>query len=227
MDVQREPESQLVDLREFVGILRRRKLIVIVTTLLVALLAVGLVSRRTPMYSATSRVEVRPLTAESSQYTSFYDLQTSMDTEAEKVTSTDVSNLAATMGAPVGASVSTSVPANTTLIDITCTSVEPAEAQKCATAYAAAYVQDRKAFAQSIYTDATKAPQEQIKSVTEQMDALTNKIRNETDPAIRQEYITELGDLRQQRAGEAVLGQHGDLSAVGSGTVALPSRRQG
>src|SRR4051794_15035299 len=104
MDVQPEQDSQLIDLREFVGVVRRRKWIVIATTLFVGLLAVGLVARRTPVYSASARVEVRPLTADAS-LTSFYDLQSSMDTEAAKVTSKAISDKAVQIGAPGGADV--------------------------------------------------------------------------------------------------------------------------
>src|SRR3954464_12687227 len=145
MDVQPEQESQLIDLREFVGVLRRRKWIVISTTLLVALLAIGLVARRTPAYSASARVEVRPLTADAS-LTSFYDLQSSMDTEAAKVTSKAIADTAGKNGAAPGANVSTNVPANTTYIDISCTALEPAVAMTCANAYAEAYVDNRAAF---------------------------------------------------------------------------------
>src|SRR4051794_27686553 len=157
MDTQPDQESQLIDLREFVGVLRRRKWIVISTTLLVALLAIGLVARRTPAYSASARVEVRPLTADAS-LTSFYDLQSSMDTEAAKVTSKAISDMAAADGAVPGADVSTSVPANTTFVDISCTTLQPADAMNCANAYAKAYVDDRTAFAKQTHDDATAQP---------------------------------------------------------------------
>ena len=86
MEDQADQQPQLVDLREFVGILRRRKWTVIITALLVTGVALGLVAIRTPVYTSKSQVEVRPLTMNSDPNAIYY-IQQSMNTEAERVTS--------------------------------------------------------------------------------------------------------------------------------------------
>src|SRR5262245_22228552 len=199
MEDMREQEPQLIDLREFVGILRRRKFILLVSVAVVIFLAIGLVARRTPVYSATSRVEVRPLTAENTQYESFYDLQSSMDTESARVTSSTIAKSAELLGAPVEAHISASVPANTTFIDITCSSIVPSEAQVCANAYAKAYVDDRDAQANTAYEDAARGPRHAIESADEQIAELTNQLRHETDPDLRNQYVTAISSERQAK----------------------------
>ena len=181
-----DPEPQLIDVREFFSVVRRRWLSIALVTLLVVGAVLGLVYRRTPEYSSTARVEVRPLIAGS-------DLQTyfdSMDTEAQRVTSLDVVALAGTQlgvideGEPLGldqletltGDVSTAIPANTAYIDITCTKLEPGEAQACADAFANAYKADRESLARRSADAARQNIEREIDASEERISELRAKL---------------------------------------------------
>src|SRR4051794_2553851 len=120
MQQQTDPEPQLIDLRGFLGVIRRRRIAVFIIACLVVGLALFMVWRRPALYTATARVEVRPLTADASQY-GYYDLLQSMDTEAARVSSTEIATAAAALGAPAGSTATATVPPNTTYLDISCT----------------------------------------------------------------------------------------------------------
>jgi non-specific protein-tyrosine kinase len=159
-----EDENQLIDLRQFLSVVRRRKWTVILTAAVVVSLAIFMVYRRAPAYTANARVEVRPLTTSSLLQGYIYDLQSGMDTEAQRVTSQSVVAIAAEgLGVPeteaqgLSGGVSASVPANTTYIDVSCTQPSPQEAQLCAQAFADGYVKDRNDSAQSAYVDARES----------------------------------------------------------------------
>lgn len=115
-----------------------------------------MVARRQAVYTSTARAEVRPLTAAADQY-GFYDLQSSMDTEAERVSSTPIANKAYELDAPEGTFATASVPTNTTYLDISCTEPSPEDAQGCANGFARAYVTLRVQQARESY-DAAAAP---------------------------------------------------------------------
>jgi tyrosine-protein kinase len=190
--------SQTVDLREFFAVVRRRRLLVAAATIVTTLLAVGLIARRPPVYSATAEVEVRPLTAQTSQYGSFYDLQSSMDNEAARVLSEPIVQRATALGAPEDAHVNVSVPTNTTYIDITCTTPQPAEAAACAQAYVDAYAEDREAVAAQIYEDATKGFRDAITEADDAIAGFTEQLKVAL-PGERQQLLADIRDARRQR----------------------------
>lgn len=202
-----EPDPHLIDLREFLGVLRRRKVTLAIVAVAVVGLALLLVFRRTPVYSSTARVEVRPLTAEANIYGYFYDLQSSMDTEAQRVTSQPVAERASVAfqattgesadGLALADSVSVGVPANTTYLDITCTTPSPERSAACADAFAVGYVEDRTAFAESQYADAAAKPKAAIADANRQIEALTVELKQTTDPAARASIVESLAAARQ------------------------------
>ncbi len=75
-------------------VVQRRKVSVVLVIVLVVGVAMLLVYRRTPVYSSTARVEVRPLIAGGDLQGFYYDLLSNMDTEAQRVTSRDVATIA-------------------------------------------------------------------------------------------------------------------------------------
>lgn len=180
-----DPEPQLIDLREFFSVLRRRKWSVAILTVVVVALAVGLVVKRTPVYTSTAQVEVRPLSA-SVQLGASSTTFVNMDTEVQRVTSQAVVQAAAkTMGAPadtaaqVGAisrHVSASAQGTTTFLNIACTEPTPAQAQACADAFSTAYVADRQATAQASYDAARQGPQNQIARDNGQLRTLNDQL---------------------------------------------------
>jgi non-specific protein-tyrosine kinase len=195
-----EPEPQLIDLREFLRVLRRRWFTVALVTVAVVGLAAFLVWRRAPVYTATARVEVRPLTSNPLYAGAFYDLQAAMDTEAERVTSADTRRQAEEIaGEPIDGSVSTSVPANTTYIDIACTTSQPEDAQDCANAYARAYASDRVATAEEQYVDAAAPLQDELDVIDDQLAVLESQLASATTESERASILSEMNSLRNQR----------------------------
>lgn len=195
-----EPEPQLVDLREFLGVLRRRWLTVALVTVAVVGLAIFLVWRRAPMYTATARVEVRPLTSNPLYGGAFYDLQAGMDTEAERVTSSVISAKAEeVVGGPIDGAVSTSVPANTTFIDISCTDAVPDDAAACADAYAAAYVQDRVATGKQQYQAAAEPLQGEIERLDGELATLENSLGSAPTVTERTAILSDMNAVRNER----------------------------
>ena len=192
-----EPELQQMDLREFLRVVQRRKVSVVLVIVLVVGVAMLLVYRRTPVYSSTARVEVRPLIAGGDLQGFYYDLLSNMDTEAQRVTSRDVATIAGEqLGvisegdrltvddlATVSADVSTTIPANTTYIDITCTTLEPAESQACADAFATAYVSDRESLARRSADAARQGVEEEIAATEERIRVLERQLAAAAVPA--------------------------------------------
>ncbi len=189
-----EDENQLIDLRQFLSVVRRRKWTVILTVVVVVSLAIFMVYRRAPVYTADARVEVRPLTTSSLLQGYIYDLQSGMDTEAQRVTSQSVVSIAAddlkispADAQDLSGSVSASVPANTTYIDVSCTQPSPEEAQLCAQAFADGYVKDRNAGAQSAYVDARASA---LQAIQEDDAKLTDLQKQYADAGSEAERLT-------------------------------------
>ena len=74
-----EPEPRDLTLRDYLGLLGRRKITIAVTALAVTVAALAFSFLQTPVYEATSEVIVRPLTPTSNQ--SGTDAQRAIDTE--------------------------------------------------------------------------------------------------------------------------------------------------
>jgi capsular exopolysaccharide synthesis family protein len=210
---QPQQESRLLDLREFLDILRRRKWAVGLTTVLVAVLALGLVYRRTPLYVSQAQVEVEPAdTAQQSQ-------DINMETEATRVTQEQIASLAApAMGldadsslqlAKAAENVQVSVPTDTTYLDISCSASSPSRARTCAAAFANAYVQDRTNGAQDRYSVQIAAITKKIRLANRQLDELE---RQSPDSA------AERKDLQRR-----IDGQNQIILAAQSLAFALPS----
>ena len=194
-----EHGNQMVDLREFLAVIRRHKLIVATTTFVMVALAVGLIARRTPLYSSTAEVEVRPLVAETTQYGGFYDLQSSMDTEAARMLSAPIAELARSLGAPADGSVAATVPTNTTFIDVTCTTPVAETAAACAHAYAKAYEADRRGIAAHAYNDAVEGFERAMDAATNKIGRLSAELALTTGRAERQNLMAQIEDARQRR----------------------------
>jgi len=59
-----EPESRELELRDYLGVLRRRKGVIALTVLIVVAAALAYSYLQTPVYEATAEVLVRPRTSE-------------------------------------------------------------------------------------------------------------------------------------------------------------------
>src|SRR4051794_38468302 len=118
------PQDQPLDLRQYLTILRIRKWTVIVVTAVVFFAVMAYSLRMTPMYTSTAKVLVKPLTANAEVFGTQPGNSIVMDTERELVTSTSVALVAApSLSGDIPAdvlagSVTTSVPPNTQVLDI-------------------------------------------------------------------------------------------------------------
>lgn len=201
--------SQLTDVRELLRVLRRRWGSVALLTILVTALILGFVAWRPPVYTSLAQVEVRPLTIDEQLQPFASDSFVNMDTEAARVTQESVARLAVPAlgldhGSPADlaeavADVDVSVQANTTFLEISCTKNSAIRARECASAFAAAYVQDRVESARSLYDERVQAEQEKIQGANDQIELLSERLArlSEDDDAARALVQAELATQSQ------------------------------
>jgi polysaccharide biosynthesis transport protein len=186
-----DPEPQIIDVRGFLAVIRRRRRSIALVTLIVTGLAVGFIAWREPVYTSTARVEVRPTTLGAP-----LEPFANMDTEAARVTSEPVAALAArevgidrsspTELANATSGVDVSIPGNTTYLDISCTESSPERATACADAFANAYATDRIETAQRSYSEASAALFEDVRRAEKKISA------EEAQPSPDQDRIDSL-----------------------------------
>lgn len=203
-----EDESQPIDLRGFLAVLRRRRWLVILPTLLTVVAALASVGMRTPLYSSTVRVEVLPRTAQENLAPTYGGVFANMDTESARVTSTQIEGRAADLLVVHGysatlatdAGVTVSVPVNTAYLDIACTTERAAAAQACAQAYAGAYVADRKTVVDRAAAALRKPLEAKIAGATVKIAALDTQIASTNDPDVRAKLEHQQTVLQQTLA---------------------------
>jgi capsular exopolysaccharide synthesis family protein len=216
-----EPESQLMDIREFLAVIRRRKWSIALVTLIVTGVAVGLIAWREPVYTSTARVEVRPATTDPA-IQSF----ASMETEAARVTSEPVAERAASLSgidalANARAAVDASIPVNTTYLDISCTQGSPEGAMACAEAFADAYITDRIETAKRSYREARAVLFEDVRRAEEQISieaAQPSPDQGKIDRLSAQQFVAsnELALLPRPSSTAAVLALSAELPSAPS-----------
>jgi capsular exopolysaccharide synthesis family protein len=160
-------------------VVRARRWTILLVTVLVTASVTSLAARRAPLYTATARVEVRPLASSLSSAIDVDGLQRSMATEAERVTSEPVVTEAAEgigTEAATTARVTTDVPADTTFLDISCTDPPPAAAQACANSFALGYINDRRRTGREEYASIAEPLQEQIRRANQRLDSLYGQL---------------------------------------------------
>ncbi len=174
--MQRYPTQLAVsDLREILTTLLRRTWSIILITGVFVGAAVGFASTRTPTYASTTRVLVQAPAALQALGNAPPGASVSLETERELVTSTAVAQIVAEqLGSGVDAGtlldhVSTSVPSNTQVIEITYTDPSPETAQRGAQAFADAYLEFKTRRALDAFTNVRSGIQRQIQIVQEQM----------------------------------------------------------
>jgi capsular polysaccharide biosynthesis protein len=172
MNPVQRPDS--IEAATYVGLLRRRWLIVLAFTLvgLVGAFAYVVVAPKT--YAATAAVYVKPTGADQSSG-QLQNARTSgavnMDNEAQLVTSANVAAIAGkALKSPdtpwkLSQEVAAAVPANSQVLSITCSAPTAEGAAACANAFAAAYLQNRSA-------TATASINAQLHAIASKMSAL-------------------------------------------------------
>lgn len=92
-----EAESRQISAREILTVIFRRKVPILIVTVIVAAVALTAASRTSSVYEGTAKVLVRRMGATplSTTWTPFFGLEEEMNTEVEIITSADVMNRAA------------------------------------------------------------------------------------------------------------------------------------
>jgi Mrp family chromosome partitioning ATPase len=197
-------------LGDYLELLRRQWLIVLLCLALGIGLAVAYIQLAPREYRSTASVLVTA-TDPSGSTTAGRNTVINLDTEAQLVTSTEtVAAAAKTLGVStddtraLADSVGVSVPPNTEILDITFTGDTAAEAQNGAQAFADAYLAQRDATAQATIEAAAKALQDRIDAVNTQVAAALREgaklpenspelQRNDDQVASLQNQLTDLG----------------------------------
>jgi capsular polysaccharide biosynthesis protein len=184
MSALEQPDS--FDLFNYSGVFRRRWRIVLAATCLGALAAIAFLVVGPKTYSASASVYVIPTAADQGQGGQVANSRTSgavnMDSQAQLVQSGTVAAAAARrLHSPLspwalGQQVSVRVPANSAVLQIGCNASSGTGAAACANAFAAAYLQVRRAAAVSMTAAALHTVQGQIKTLESQSGKLTSQI---------------------------------------------------
>ncbi len=159
---------------DYTGVLRRRWLIVVAGAAvgLVGALAYSFVAPKT--YVATAAVYDRTTGADVGngiQGNRTGNSHVDLDTEAQLITSGTVASIAGRMmhstlsTAQLASRIVVTVPPNTQILDIACSAPTPTEAAACANAFAAAYLQNRRAAAAATLAGRIQGLQGKISSL--------------------------------------------------------------
>lgn len=172
-----------VSVRDYMQVLRRRWLVVVICTLLGLLVGAGYAKSSHKTYTSTASVEVRAVGQ--GLLTSSVGLA-NMATEQQVVKSEDVqSRAAALLKTPAeksaAAAVKTSVPPASSVLTVTVKSSSPAAAQAAADALTKAYLASRQARIAATVTAAKDSISAQLKTLQAQSDKINSQIVA-TDP---------------------------------------------
>ena len=197
-----EPTTRILDLSDYWNMIRARKLIVVVTAIVVAALCAAFVLLKPKQYFAQAKVVVSPLinpAVTPVPGSTANTLQPDMATEAEIVRSipiaTSVKETLSLTQSPdqLVKSVSANVIRDTTVMTIGFTSSEPKVAADAANAFADAYLTARGETVQKQVTEALGPLISQRDDLETKFEETQNAIARTTDPA-------ELATLRQKAA---------------------------
>lgn len=171
-------EAQALDLRSYLGVLRRRRLLVALVAL--ATLAAGLLASylQTPVYEAHADVLVQASTTDSAfTDTVARPAVNAIETETQVLNSDAITSQVRTN---IGSAppVSAGRLGSTEVMRITASSGKPSLAARIANAYADAYVSYRKQQAVADIDAASKGIEDTIKDLQAQMDAIDKRINS-------------------------------------------------
>jgi capsular polysaccharide biosynthesis protein len=226
--VQRPDSFEAAD---YVGVLRRRWLIIVAGACIGVVAAFGYVTVAPKAYTATASVNVTPTAADQSNAVAgsrTAGATVNLDTQAQVVTSTAVATLAGKMmHSPLtpwqlAQQVSVTVPPNSSILDIACKASTATGAATCANDFSNAYLQNRHTSAVNYVNGQLKTLQGKVNSLNATVTALSNKINtlpknspNRTaDTAQRNSDKGQLNKLTQDYAST-----QGQLANTNGGSV--------
>lgn len=194
-----------LDLRHYLDVVWRRKVVILLATLAATAVAVLLSARQTPQYRASSEVLLRQSDSEqrlgSDQFDQ-YDV-TRVDTEIGVMRSNVVKDtVAEELGRQPAVSISRQE--ETDLVAISATSIDPAEAAETANVFATAYVDWKRQTTIDELLAAQQTVQTEIESLEAQLevllaplDELDRQILSETDGTRKSSLQAQRDDLAE------------------------------
>lgn len=151
-------------------------------------------------YTATTSVIVRPTALDTTTANGRTSGPVNLDTEAQLVTSSQVSNIAAVQlgggqsAAELAQQVTVKVPANTSVLDISFEASSPSQAVTGAQAFAHAYLQNRTELARSDLNTQIQALEQQLATLRTQLRQVNHDLVN-TDPGAKRDLLIVNKDL--------------------------------
>jgi succinoglycan biosynthesis transport protein ExoP len=185
-----------VELRQYLDVLNRRKWLILQCVVVVALVAGAVSALRTPVYSTSARVLLRPDDpaeqlnpgANGAAYSSSRDPDRYVTAQMDVVTNPDVARAAAKSlkgitPAEVTASVSVAQVGGSDMMDVTSSSADPERARNMANAVAAAYIENRRRFSVAGLQRASGDITKQLAVLQDQIAGYDQRIKGEgADP---------------------------------------------
>lgn len=202
---------------------------IIATTLVVAVLALAYASLRGHSYTSSATLQIRPLVGNAfSPDVAANDQNTAvaLQTEANLVDSLPVTRLVNknthSSLTPASASVTGTVPINTTLITISYTAASPSNARRLATAYANAFLAYRAGQAQGIKSAELRSLSNQEKKIEQLLTQATKTAQQQNPPpgasVAQDHYATKLATVQSQLSDTAAMDTH-------PGSVVVPANK--
>src|SRR5258705_5868010 len=186
MSMPQEPDS--LEFAGYLGVLRRRWWIVLVLACLGVAGAGAYIVVSPKAYTATTTVNVVPTGVTQSQGGAVAGGRTSgsvnLDTETQIVQSSSVAAIAghalhsALTPTALASNVSVAVPANSSVLQISCQARSAQQAAACANAFAAAYLQNRSATADSTTNAELGTVRNQLTALEKRTEQLTIQIQS-------------------------------------------------
>lgn len=187
------------------GTLLRTQWFVVLGGLLVGLALAGAVIVLAPVsYESTASVLVNPTGQDTNVANGRTASVINLDTEAQLVTSSVVASRAVeTLGSDasprtVARNVTVTVPANTSVLSIHFTAETPEAARNGARAFAAAYLDNRRALAEDSLAVRAENIKDKIAALNEELKQINKELATEENPAKREYLVTQRSLLIQQ-----------------------------
>ncbi len=203
------PEQHPTDLREYIRVLRARKLEVAVVTVVLVAATMFFTFQQTPIYEGTTKVLVKPVQNPSGSVS--LPQQPNLDTERELVLSQAVAQKVqkdARVSTPIDTlleSVKVQVVTDTEVMEVKYDDPDPTTAARLANAFAKAYVDFRSEQALDQFQAAAAAIQKRIDGVQNSLATVNRKLHSATRPsrrdtlqAQRDTFVAQLAVLQQR-----------------------------
>lgn len=181
--------SDYFELSDYLGVLRRRWIIIVAAAVIGAVLAGAYYVAGPKSYTASVLIQVNPLPTNANSLGGRSSGAVNMDNEAQIVQSAQVGSLmrkqlhSSLSPAQISQELSVSVPANTTFLNISCTSSTAAAAQACANSAGTSYLTYRRLSALRLITADINALTARASSLSASLQKLKLKFSSGAYPA--------------------------------------------